>query len=293
MSVLITEVKILDPNSPFHNKKVNVFIKDGVINSIGATKSRAEHTINGKGAILSPGWLDLQANFSDPGDEHKEDLNTGRRVAAAGGFTEVALVPNTNPPVQSKNDIKYIKRDNAHSLVQLLPIGAISKELKGEEFTELHDLYDAGAVAYSDGLQPLWNTDLLRKSIMYVQKFNGLVIDRPEDHWLAQFGVMNESVNSTLLGMRGIPNIAEEIIVDRDLKLLDYTGGKLHLSNISTAKSVALIRRAKKKGLQVTCDVALHQLVFTDEKILDFEANFKVNPPLRTQKDISALIKGL
>jgi dihydroorotase len=214
-------------------------------------------------------------------------------VAAAGGFTEVALVPNTNPPLQSKNDIEYIKRSNANSLVQLLPIAAISKDLKGEDFTELHDLYDAGAVAYSDGLQPLWNTDLLRKSIMYVQKFDGLVIDRPEDHWLAQFGVMNESLNSTLVGMKGIPNIAEEIIVNRDLKILEYTGGKLHLANISTAKAVSLIRRAKKKGLRVTCDVALHQLVFTDEKILDFDANYKVSPPLRTQKDINALIKGL
>jgi dihydroorotase len=293
MSVLITEVKVLDPNSPYHRKKVNVFIKDGLITVIGTSKSRAEHTIDGKGAILTPGWLDMQANFADPGDEHKEDLKSGRLVAAAGGFTEVALVPNTNPPIQSKNDIEYIKRDNDKSLVQLLPIGAISKDLKGEDFTELHDLYDAGAVAYSDGLQPLWNTDLLRKSVMYVQKFNGLVIDRPEDHWLAQFGVMNESVNSTLVGMKGIPNIAEEIIVTRDLKILEYTGGKLHLANISTAKAVSLIRRAKKKGLQVTCDVALHQLLFTDDKILDFDANYKVNPPLRTRKDIRALIKGL
>ena len=293
MSVLITEVKILDPQSPFHNKKVNVFIKDGTISAIGTTKSRADHTIDGKGAILSPGWFDLQANFSDPGEEHKEDLKSGRRVAAAGGFTEVAVVPNTIPPIQNKSDIEYIRRDNNRSLVQVLPVAAISKDLKGEDFTELHDLYDAGAVAYSDGLQPLWNTDLLRKSIMYVQKFDGLVIDRPEDHWLAQFGVMNESVNSTLLGMKGIPNIAEEIIVDRDLKILDYTGGRLHLANISTSKSVSHIRRAKKKGLKVTCDVALHQLIFTDDKVLDFDANFRVSPPLRSQKDINGLIKGV
>lgn len=293
MSVLITEVKILDPGSPYHKKKVNVFIKDGLIASIGPTKSRAEHTIDGKGAFLTPGWLDLQANFSDPGEEHKEDLQSGRAVAAAGGFTEVAVLPNTDPPIQSKNDIEYIKRNNASSLVQLLPIGAISKDLKGEDFTELHDLYDAGAAAFSDGLQPIWNTDLLRKSIMYVQKFDGLVIDRPEDKWLAQFGVMNESVSSTLVGMKGIPNIAEEIIVDRDLRLLEYTGGKLHLSNISTSKSVALIRRAKKKGLQITCDVALHQLLFNDTAVQDFDSNFKVRPPLRSEKDIRALIKGL
>jgi len=293
MSVLITEVKILDARSPYHRKKVNVLINDGIITGIGPTKSRAEKTIDGKGAILSPGWIDLQANFADPGDEQKEDLNTGRAVAAAGGFTEVALVPNTQPPIQTKNDIEYIKRDNSTSLVQLLPIATISKDLAGEDFTELHDLHDAGAIAFSDGLQPLWNTDLLRKSILYVQKFNGLVIDRPEDQWLGQYGVMNESVNNTLVGMMGIPNVAEEIIVDRDLKILEYTGGKLHLSNISTSKSVSLIRRAKKKGLAVTCDVAFHQLLFTDEKILEFDANYKVKPPLRSKKDIKSLIKGL
>ena len=293
MSVLISEVKILDPQSSFNRKKVNVLIRDGVIASIGAIKSRADQVIDGSGAILSPGWFDMQVNFSDPGEEHKEDLKSGRAVAAAGGFTEVAVLPNTTPPIQSKNDVEYIRRDNDKSLVQLLPIAAISKDLKGEDFTELHDLFDAGAVAFSDGIKPLWNTDLLRKSIMYVQKFDGLVIDRPEDKWLAQFGVMNESLSSTLVGMKGIPNIAEEIIVDRDLRILEYTGGRLHLSNISTSKSVALIRRAKKKGLNVTCDVALHQLIFTDEEVQAFDANFKVNPPLRSKKDLNALIKGL
>ena len=246
-----------------------------------------------KGAILSPGWMDLQANFCDPGNEHKEDLVSGRNVAMAGGFTDVAVLPNTKPVIQTKNDVEYIKRGNRNSLVQLWPIAAISKNIEGEDFTEILDLEAAGAVAFSDGVKPLWNTDLLRKSMQYVQKFDGLIIDRPQEKWLSQFGVMNEGVNSALVGMKGIPAVAEEVAVARDLKILEYTGGKIHLSNISTAKAVVLIRKAKKKGLNVTCDVAIHQLIYTDDNILDFEANYKVDPPLRTKKDIKALIKGL
>ncbi len=293
MTILLSEVKILDPQSPHHRKKVNVLIKDGKIAAIGSTRYRAEQVVEGKGAILTPGWFDLQANFCDPGEEHKEDLTTGRAVAMAGGFTEIAVLPNTRPVIQTKNDIEYIKRGNRNSLVQLWPVAAISKDTAGEDFTEILDLQAAGAVAFSDGLVPLWNTDLLRKSLQYVQKFNGLVIDRPQEQWLSRFGVMNEGVNSALLGMKGVPALAEDIAVARDLQILEYTGGKLHLANISSAKSVALIRRAKKKGLQITCDVAIHQLLYTDDNILEFDSNFKVSPPLRTAKDIKALIKGL
>ena len=293
MSILISEAKILDPQSPFNGKKANVLIKDGVISSIGTNRPKADETIIAKGAILSPGWMDLQANFCDPGNEHKEDLVSGRNVAMAGGFTDVAVLPNTKPVIQTKNDVEYIKRGNRNSLVQLWPIAAISKNIEGEDFTEILDLEAAGAVAFSDGIKPLWNTDLLRKSMQYVQKFDGLIIDRPQEKWLSQFGVMNEGVNSALVGMKGIPAVAEEGAVARDLKILEYTGGKIHLSNISTAKAVVLIRKAKKKGLNVTCDVAIHQLIYTDDNILDFEANYKVDPPLRTKKDIKALIKGL
>ena len=293
MSVLISEAKILDPQSTYHRKKANILIKDGIISYIGDRKQKADVTIDASGATLSPGWFDLSACFGDPGNEHKEDLDSGREVAMAGGFTEVAVLPNTNPPVQTKNDVEYLKRSNHKSLVQLLPIAAISKNLKGEDFTEIIDLKEAGAVAFSDGLVPIWHTDLLRKSMLYVQKFDGLIIDRPEEKWLSQFGVMNESINSALVGMKGIPSVGEEIAINRDLKVLEYTGGKLHLSNISTAESVKLIRRAKKNGLKVTCDVVAHQLIYTDDEVNKFDAVYKVNPPLRTEKDIRALIKGL
>lgn len=293
MSILILEAKILDPQSPFHRKKANILIKDGVIAYIGSNKPKADEIINVSGSILTPGWLDLQASFCDPGYEHKEDLNTGRNVAMAGGFTEVAVLPNTSPVIQSKNDLKYVMRDNATSLVQLWPIAAISKNIEGEDFTEILDLEAAGAIAFSDGLAPLWNADLLRKSMQYVQKFNGLVIDRAEEKWLSQFGVMNEGINSALLGMKGIPSLAEEVAVARDIKILEYTGGNLHLSNLSSSKAVSLVRKAKKRGLQITCDVAIHQLIYTDDTVLEFDALYKVNPPFRTKKDIKALIKGI
>ena len=293
MSILILEAKILDPQSTFHRKKTNVLIKAGVIAYIGDNKPKADKVIDEKGSILTPGWLDLQANFCDPGDEHKEDLMTGRNVAMAGGYTEVAVLPNTKPVIQSKSDIEYISRDNKSSLVQLWPIAAISKNTEGEDFTEILDLEAAGAVAYSDGLIPLWNTDLLRKSMLYVQKFDGLVIDRVQEKWLSQFGIMNEGVNSALLGMKGIPSLAEEVSVARDIQILEYTGGKVHLSNLSSSKSVALVRKAKKKGLQITCDVAIHQLIYTDDAVLEFDSTYKVNPPLRGKKDIKGLIKGL
>jgi dihydroorotase len=293
MSILILEAKILDPQSPFHRKKANILIKDGLISYIGDNKPKANKIIDEKGCILTPGWFDLQASFCDPGYEHKEDLNTGRNVAMAGGFTEVAVLPNTSPVIQTKNDIEYIKRDNAHSLVQLWPIAAISKNIEGEEFTEILDLEAAGAVAFSDGLKPLWNTDLLRKSMQYVQKFDGLVIDRVQEKWLSQFAVMNEGVNSALLGMKGIPALAEEVSVASNIQILEYAGGKLHLSNLSSSKAVALVKKAKKKGLQITCDVAIHQLIYTDDAVLEFDAVYKVNPPFRTNKDINALIKGI
>jgi dihydroorotase len=293
MSTLILEAKILDPHSPYHKKKANILIKDNIISYIGNRKPKAIRTINKKGCLLTPGWMDMQANFCDPGHEQKEDLSTGRNVAMAGGFTEVAILPNTMPVIQTKNDIEYIKRHNSSSLVQLLPIAAISKNLEGQDFTEILDLAAAGAVAFSDGLLSLWNTDLLRKSLQYVQKFDGLVIDRPQEKWLSQFGVMNEGVNSALLGMKGIPALAEEVSVARDIQILEYTGGRLHLSNLSSSKSVALVRKAKKKGLKLTCDVALHQLIYTDDTVLDFDATYKVSPPFRTQSDINSLLRGI
>jgi len=293
MATLINSVKIFDKNSVHHLKVRNVLIAKGKIAYIGSDSPKATEVINGKECFLSIGLCDLQANYSDPGDEHKEDLSSGLETAMAGGFTEVVLLPNTAPAIQKKNDIKYLTKGNSNSLVQLHPLGAISIDLKGEALTDMLDLAEAGAIAFSDGLKPMWNSDLLLKSLQYIKKIDGLVIDKPEDKWLAFLGTMNEGENSALLGMKGIPALAEELAVARDIDILAYTNGRLHLSNISTEGSVKLIKAAKKRGLNITCDVAAHQLVYDDSSVLSFDANYKVSPPFRRTADCKALIKGL
>ena len=293
MSVLITEVKIIHPGSTHNGKKKNILIKNGKIDYIGSDRPNAKTIIEGAGCLLSAGWFDLRANFCDPGLEHKEDIESGSRAAMAGGFTEVAILPNTQPVIQSKNDVRYVSRLNTNSLVQIRPLAAITKGCAGEELTEMLDMHAAGAAAFTDGTSPIWNTDILLKSLLYVQKFDGLIIDQPQDKWLSQFGTMNEGVTSTLLGLKGIPNLAEDIAVSRDLDVLTYSGGRLHLANVSTKGAVELIRKAKKSGLDVTCDVAAYHLIFTEDEVGDFESIYKVNPPLRSEKDVKALLKGL
>ncbi|BDC99852.1 dihydroorotase [Persicobacter psychrovividus] len=295
MSILIQNAQIIDASSSFHGQKVNILIDDqGKIAKISAEAiTGADQTIDAEGMLLSQGWLDMQANYCDPGLEHKEDLTSGRAVAQASGFTQVAVVPTTEPTIQTKNDVRYIASENRASLVQLRAIGAVTKQLKGEDFTEIIDLHQAGAVAFSQGGKPLYNSDILLKTLQYLQKFNGLLINRPEDRWLSMFGLMHEGIESTILGMKGIPSMAEELMVIRDLKLLEYGGGRLHFSNISTKEAVALIRQAKSEGYEVSCDIAAHQLAFTDQDLHTFDTNLKVSPPFRSQADRQALIEGL
>lgn len=294
MSILIKSVRILDSESAYHNQKVNVFISDaGIIKSIGKKSPVASKIVSSDNLMVSPGWFDMRANFNDPGCEHKEDLESGLHAAASGGFTGVALLPNTQPCIESKNEVSYLKSKNSKSVTQIYPIGAITKGCKGEDFTEILDMNAAGAVAFSDGEKPIWNTDILLKSLQYMQKFNGLLINRPEDQYLTAFGTMNEGVTSTLLGLKGMPGIAEEIMIKRDIELLKYAGGRIHFANLSTAYALKQVASAKKKGLNVTCDVAIHNLAFDDSLLGDYDTNYKVNPPLRNSKDISAMKKGI
>jgi dihydroorotase len=294
MSILIKSAQIIDERSPLHQKKKNIFISDsGVIKHIGAKTPEASRVIEGKNIMVSMGWLDMQANFNDPGMEYKEDLNSGKKAAEAGGFTGVVLVPNTDPCIESKNDVSYLLSGNQNSVTRIYPMGAVTKSCKGEDLTEMLDMCHAGAVAYSDGEMPIWNTDILLKTLLYLQKFKGLLINRPEDKYLTAFGTMNEGTVSTMLGMKGMPNIAEEIMIRRDIELLAYAGGRLHVSNISSAESVKLIKAAKKRGLDITCNVAVYNLIWSDEKVGNYDSNYKVNPPLRENSDIKALDKGL
>ena len=243
--------------------------------------------------ILSPGWFDLGASVGDPGHEQREDLASLAKAAAAGGFTEVAVLPNTHPTVQTKNEVSYITGNNQNRLVQIHALAAVTKNCKGEELTEMIDLHEAGAVAFTDGLKPVWHTDIFLKSLQYLQKFDGLLIDHPEDIWLNLFGQMSEGTNSTMLGLKGMPRIAEEVAIRKNLELLNYAGGRLHFSKLSTAKAINIVRASKKRGSKISCDVAAYQALLSDDLLSDFDTNYKVNPPLREKADQDALIKGL
>ncbi len=293
MKILIQSATILNAASPFHKKKENVLVTNGKITDIGDKRFSADRTIDGNGMILSTGWFDLGAFVGDPGFEHREDLDSVMKAAASGGFTGLALLPNTQPAVQTKNEISYLTNGNDSRLVQLHALAAITRNTKGEEMTEMIDLHEAGAVGFTDGLKPIWHTDIFHKTLQYLQKFDGLLIDHPEDTWMNFAGQMHEGLNSTMLGLKGMPAIAEELPLTRNIELLQYAGGRAHFARLSTAKSIDLVRAAKKKGVAVTCDITAYQALLDDTLLSDFDTNYKVNPPLRGKPDRDALIKGL
>lgn len=292
MTTLIKGAKLIDKRSKYHNQEINVLIDKGKIAELGKGSYKAKNIIDAKGRLLSIGWCDMRAYAADPGFEHKEDLDSLGVTAASGGFTAVAVLPNNEPVTQTKNDVAYFIA-NSTPLVDFYPIAAVTNKAKGEELTEMIDLHTAGAVAFSDGLSPIWHTDILLKALQYLRKFDGLLIQRPEDIYLNQFGTMNEGPTSTALGMKGLPAISEELVIQRDLEILKYAGGKLHFANVSTAGGIKLIEKAKKQGLKASCDIAAHQLAYTDEDLMDFDTNLKVNPPFRRKEDNKALLKAL
>ncbi len=292
MKILIQGAEIIDKNSPFHQQEKNILIQNGRIVSISEKPVAADKVIKAQGMKLSIGWFDLGTYIGDPGLESSEDIDSAMKAAAAGGFTELAMLPNTQPVVQSKNSVSYITRGNETRLVEIHAMAAVTQNCKGEELTEMIDLHQAGAVAFTDGLKPIWHTDILLKALQYVQKFDGLVIDHPEDIWLNMFGQMHEGIESTRLGLKGMPRIAEELVVNRNLEILGYANGKLHFSKLSTAKAVDIIRGARKK-FKISCDITAYQALLDDSLLSDFDTNYKVNPPLREKTDQEALIKGL
>jgi len=295
-SLLITSVKVILPGNEYHQQTVDVFIEKGKIAQIGKTIKVADknvETIDGTGKILSPGFFDLHANFGEPGLETKEDIRTGTAAAAAGGFTAVAVMPNTEPAIQSRSEVALVINAAKGNIVDVHPIGAISKMREGKEMAELYDMKQNGAVAFSDGNKSVQQAGLMSRALLYAKGFEGLIFSHAEDESMAGGNKMNEGTMSTYLGMKGIPNLAESLMVSRDLYLAEYTEAPIHFASISTPEAVDLIKKAKAKGLRVTCDVAAHQLVFTDEDIVGFDSNYKVSPPLRTKADAKALIKGI
>lgn len=295
-NLLIQSVTILDPASKLNGKVSDVLIIDGKISEIGTNLKSLEKnivSINAKGQYLSSGFFDLNVNFGDPGLETKEDVLTGAAAAAAGGFTGLALMPNTNPPVHSKAEVSYLVNRAKNNLVDIHPLGCISHNCEGKELAEMYDMQQAGAIAFTDGKKPVSNAGLMSRALLYTKSFNGLILSYAEDQDIAGKAKMNEGVMSTFLGMKGNPSLAEELMVSRDLYLAEYNDAKIHFSTISTAKSVDLIRKAKKKGIKVSCDVAAHALVLTEDILEGFDSNYKVKPPLRTKSDQKELIAGL
>ena len=295
-NLLIQAVTILHPNSPFNGKLADVLIIDGKISEIGkkiTVPNIKTVIISGKGQFLSPGFLDINVNFGEPGLETKEDIDSGCSAAVAGGFTAVALMPNTQPPIHSKAEVLYLVNKSQNNLVDILPIGCISHNREGKEMAEMFDMQRSGAIAFSDGNRPVSNAGLMSRALLYTKSFNGLIFSYAEDQDIAAKGKMNEGVMSTFLGMKGNPSLAEDLMVSRDLYLAEYNEARIHFSTISTARSVDLIRKAKKAGVKVTCDVAAHHLVLTEDELEGFDSQYKVKPPLRTKADQKALIAGL
>lgn len=293
MRTLFQGIKVIDPNSPFHNQTTNLVLDNGKIDYVGFERPVTDEVIDVPGLMLSPGWVDLRCWIGDPGLEHKEDLSSGAAAAAKGGFTQVLVMPDVQPVSQTKHAVAYLQNRSQSLPVTLLPAGAISMEAHGEDLTEMIDLHQAGALAFTDGDAGVQLGDLLIKALQYVQFFNGLIMQRSQDDRLSQHGLMHEGLVSVQLGLKGIPALAEEVMVARDLQLLAYAGGRLHFSLVSTAGAVEQIRQAKVRGLQVTCDMASYQIAFTDEEIEPFDTNYKVNPPFRSEQDRQALIQGL
>lgn len=295
-TLLIKSVEIAFPGHTLHNKRVDVLIERGKITGIGTDiVADADQTtvFDAEGQFLAPGFFDLNANFGEPGLETKEDIITGCAAALAGGFTGIAVHPNTQPAVHSRAEVALIVNRAKGLPVDVHPIGAISKKREGRELAELYDMKLAGAVAFGDGDQPVQQAGLMSRALLYSKGFDGLIFSYAEDSSMAGKAKMNEGVISTYLGMKGNPNLAEALMVARDLALAEYNGAPIHFTTISAAQSVELIRRAKKNGVRVTCDVAAHHLVLTDDLIAGFDSNYKVAPPLRTQTDVDALRMGL
>ena len=294
MNLLLRQITVIDPSSARHQQLVDLLLKEGHIYFVPQGESAPEEctTIEATGMCVSPGWIDMRSHSGEPGHEQKETLDTLRQAAAAGGFTHVAVMPNTSPVIDTRESVRFIGQPDNTSAIQLLPVAAITKHLKGEKLTDMLDLHAAGATAFSDS-HTIEQADILLKTLQYLQHRDALLIERSEETSLSLFGQMHEGKQSTIMGLKGMPALSEEIAVKRNINLLRYAGGRLHLSLISTAEAVQAIREAKSEGLQITCDVAAHQLAFTDEDTATLDTNYKVNPPFRSLKHRKALLNGL
>ncbi len=295
MNLIIRNATIIDPNGLHHNQKTDLKIVGKTIAKIGLNlpSEKDFEEISLENLHISKGWFDSSVSLGEPGFEDRETIANGLSVAAKCGFTAIALQPNSFPVIDNQSQVRFVKEKARDNAVNLFPIGALTKSSEGNDLAELFDMKNAGAVAFGDYGKNITNANLLKIGLQYVQDFDGLVIAFSQDEKIKGNGVAHEGAVSTRLGLKGIPTLAEELVIARNLFLLEYTGGKLHIPTISTAKSVELIKEAEAKGLQVTCSVSVHHLVLTDDKLSEFDTRLKVSPPLRDEKTRKALIQGV
>jgi len=295
MNVILKNTTIIDTESAFHNQKADIKIIDGIITKIGPNLTNEEnlHVVELENLHVSQGWFDASVSFGEPGFEDRETIANGLTTAAKSGFTNVALQPNSLPVIDNQSQVSFVLNKSNGFATQLHPIGAFTKNSEGNDLAEMFDMKNAGAIAFGDYNKNSDNANLLKIGLQYVQDFDGLVIAYCQDKTIKGSGVVHEGLVSTRMGLKGIPALAEELEIARNLFLLEYTGGKMHIPTISSAKSVELIKSAKAKGLNVSCSVAVHNLVLTDDVLTGFDTRYKVTPPLRDENHKKALIEGV
>lgn len=291
---LLRNLQVIDPASEFNGRRVDLRLHGETIAAIGeGLKADGETEEDLSGVAVSPGWVDIGAWVGDPGQEHREDLESLARAASAGGYTQVAVLPNTEPALDSKSGITYIRRQASGQAVTLLPLGAVSLGAEGRELTEMMDMQQAGALAFTDGLRPIQHAGLMQRALLYARSFDGIILNRPHEQTVAGGGQVHEGPVSTRLGLRGIPTLAETLMLERDLHLLQYCESRLHVHNLSAAESVERLRAARAAGLRVTAGVPALNLLFEHSVMEEFDSHFKVLPPLRAATDRDALRAGL
>lgn len=294
MSMLIQNGRVIDPANNIDDT-LDILVKDGKIAEVGKNlKAKADETIDAKGKLVTPGLVDIHVHLRDPGLEYKEDIITGTRSAAAGGFTSIACMPNTKPVIDNKSVVSYIiNKANSEGSANVFPVGSITKGSKGESLAEMGELKAEGCVGFSDDGGPVSNGEIMRRALEYARPFNAAIISHAEDLSIVAGGVMNDGPVSAELGLKGIPWVAEDSMTARDVMLAEFTGGRLHIAHISTRGAIDFVRQAKKRGVNVTCEATPHHFTLTDEAVRGYNTNAKMNPPLRRSEDVDAVRAGL
>jgi dihydroorotase len=292
MKVLLKDVNLFSPDQNIDEKSTSVLLEDGIMSEIGDIKTNDANVYELGGKYVVPGFFDMHVHLREPGREDEETVITGSNAAANGGFTGIACMPNTKPAIDSAEVVNFIKEQANNQLVDVYPVGAATVGREGEVLSPIAELAEAGAVGLSDDGVAIKSASILRKVLEYSQMYNLPVIEHCEDESLAD-GAMNEGVNSTMLGLPPLPSVAEDLVVNRDIQIAEYTGGVVHIAHISTKNAVQFVREAKSKDINVTAEVTPHHFTLTDEAVKSYDTNYKMNPPLRTQEDVDAMIEAL